>query len=60
MSRRAVDALFQALYLLTDIRFILRETAPVHELDDEQKVRAGKAIEKLKKQVTILEEELIG
>lgn len=58
MSRRAVDALFQALYILTDIRFLLRETAPDHELDDEQKVRVAKAIEKLKKQVTILEEEL--
>lgn len=58
MSRRAVDALFQALYLLTDIRFLLRETAPDHELDPEQKVRAAKAIEKMKKQVTILEEEL--
>ena len=58
MSRRAGDALCQGLYLLTDIRFILRETAPVHKLDDEQKARVAKAIEKLKKQVTILEEEL--
>jgi hypothetical protein len=59
VSRRAVDALFQSLYLLTDIRAILRETAPTHELDAIRKEHAGTLLAKLKKQVLILEEELV-
>lgn len=60
VSRRAVDALFQSLYLLTDIRAILRETAPTHELDATRKERVGTLVAKLKKQVHILEEELVS
>lgn len=37
LSRRAVDMTFHALYTLTDLRIILRETAPQHELDDKQR-----------------------
>lgn len=59
MSKRAVDAVFQALFLLSDVRFLLRETAPRHDLDEEQKKRAATALEKVKRQVAILEEELV-
>ena len=59
MSRRGVDAMFQAFFLLTDIRAIYRLTAPTHQLDDAQKAEAAKIIEKLKKQVGILEEEVL-
>ena len=51
---------FQALFLLSDIRALLRETAPFHELDEEQKKKAATIIEKAKKQVAILEEELVA
>jgi hypothetical protein len=59
MSRRAVEAVFQALFLLTDIRALMRETAPSHELSAEQKERVATIIEKAKKQMRILEEELL-
>jgi hypothetical protein len=60
VSKRAVDAVFQALFLLTDIRFLLRETAPDHELDEGQRERAATTLEKVRRQVAILEEELVG
>lgn len=60
MSQRAVDALFQALFLLTDIRALLRESAPLHDLSDEEKALAAKKLEKIRKQIRILEEELVA
>ncbi|MCP1715312.1 hypothetical protein J2T58_001170 [Methanocalculus alkaliphilus] len=59
MSQRATDALFQSLFLLTDIRVMLRETAPLHELDTGEKAKAEKILSKVRRQVEILEEELI-
>jgi hypothetical protein len=60
LSRRAVDAVFQAQFLMTDIRALLRETAPSHDLNEERKAEAGKILEKVKKQVDILEKELLS
>jgi len=48
------------MFLLTDIRALLRETAPDHLLDAEQKQQAARALEKAKKQIAILEKELVG
>jgi hypothetical protein len=59
VSKRAVDAVFQALFLLSDVRFLLRETTPGHDLDEAQKARAATTLDKVKRQVAILEEELI-
>jgi hypothetical protein len=59
LSQRAVDAVFQAMFLLTDIRALLRETAPDHLLDDEQKQQAARTLEKVQKQISILEKELV-
>lgn len=59
MSQRAADALFTALFSLTDVRALLRETAPSHEFDEVQKIAAEKAIASVKKQIAILEEELV-
>ena len=59
MSRRAVDAVFQGLFLLCDIRGILRESAPHHRLCEEQKAKTAKTLEKIEKQVGILREELL-
>ena len=59
MSKRAVDAVFQALFILSDIRLLLRRTAPGHDLDEEEKKRAATSIAKVKRQIAILEEELV-
>jgi len=59
MSQRAVDAVFQGLYSLTDIRAILRVTAPTHELSEEQKQKAEKYLASVEKQIAILREELL-
>ncbi len=59
MSKRAVDAVFQALFILSDLRFLLRTTAPWHDLDEGEQERAAAYIQKVKRQIAILEEELI-
>lgn len=59
MSERAADAVFQALFSLTDIRVILRVTAPDHSLDEDQKKKTEKALVSVEKQIAILREELL-
>lgn len=58
MSKRAVDTVFQAMFILTDIRVLLRETAPTHVLDEARNVRATALLSDLEHQVRILREEL--
>ncbi|MDV0442846.1 hypothetical protein McpCs1_01950 [Methanocorpusculaceae archaeon Cs1] len=58
MSQRAIDAVFTGLYQLTDIRAVLRRTAPLHQLNESEKESTKKAIEQVRKQLIILEEEL--
>jgi len=60
MSRRAVEAVFTGLFLLTEIRQIFRDTVPDHILDEEQRKQAEKVISKLEKQITILKEEMLS
>ena len=50
---------FQALYTLTDLRVILRETAPQHDLDDKQRVQAERLLENLERQVSSLKQEML-
>jgi len=59
MSRRAVDAVFQGLFTLTDIRVVLRRTAPLHRLSEEDRRAVVRSIADLRQQVGILEEELL-
>jgi len=59
MSKRAVDTVFLALYSLTDIRAILRETAPTHELDPEQRAKVQRLLENLERQVSSLKQEML-
>jgi len=59
VSKRASDAVFQAMFILTDLRVMLRETAPAHEFDPEQKTSASELLDQLEKQVVILREELL-
>ena len=59
MSQRAADAVFQGLFSLTDIRYILRTTAPQHKLSDEEKQKVEKALASVEKQIAILRGELL-
>ena len=59
MSKRAVDVTFQALYTLTDLRMILRETAPRHVLDEIQAAEARRLLENLERQVASLKQEIL-
>jgi hypothetical protein len=59
MSKRAVDMTFQAIYTLTDLRVLLRETAPTHEFDANQKVQAQRLLENLERQVGSLKQEIL-
>jgi len=59
LSKRAVDILFQALYSLTDMRMILRETAPLHSLDNDQRIQAQRLLENLERQVASLKQEML-
>ncbi|MFA6329908.1 MAG: hypothetical protein WCX64_04485 [Candidatus Micrarchaeia archaeon] len=58
MSRKSVDALFDALYALTDLRVIFRQSAPKHELSAEQKKEAKAALDAAKKAIKTIEDEL--
>ena len=59
MSQIAANALFTTLFSLTDVRALLRETAPYHEFDEDQKAAAAKPLTSFKKQIAILEEEML-
>lgn len=59
MSQIGVDAVFQAMFLLTDMRELFRQNAPFHDFEGEDKEKAEKIIEGLKKQISILEKEVL-
>jgi len=59
MSKRAVDMTFQAIYTLTDLRALLRETAPTHEFDAKQREQAQRLLENLERQVGSLKQEML-
>mgnify|MGYP000910994945 CR=1 FL=1 len=59
MSQKAIDAVFTGLFSMTDIRVILRKTAPLHHLSDEQKEQTKKAVEMVRKQLGIIEGDLL-
>jgi hypothetical protein len=50
---------FQALYTLTDLRVLLRETAPQHMLDENQSTEARRLLENLERQVASLKQEIL-
>jgi hypothetical protein len=59
MSKRAVDMTFQAIFTLTDLRVLLRETVPSHELDADQRAQAQRLLENLERQVGSLKQEML-
>jgi predicted nucleic acid-binding Zn-ribbon protein len=54
----AVDYLFEALFALSDLRVLLRETAPLHKFNEQQLSQAREALARAKKALEELEEEL--
>jgi len=58
VSKRAVDALFEGFFILTDIRCMLRETAPGHALDEHQKEQVRSLLGQLEGTLAVLREEL--
>lgn len=50
-----VDLLFEALFALTDLRVLLRETAPLHKLNEEQYAQARNAVVRAKEALSRLE-----
>jgi len=50
-----VDPLFEALFALTDLRVLLRETAPLHRFSEEQRARARESVVRAKEALLRLE-----
>jgi hypothetical protein len=59
MSKRAIDAVFESFFILTDIRVMLRETAPRHDLDESQREKVRSLLDNLEKHVSVLREDLV-
>ncbi len=59
MSEKAVEKTFEALFALTDLRQIYRETKPTYELTDEQRKMVRKIIEKVRESLKTIEGELL-
>ncbi|MFZ0012250.1 MAG: hypothetical protein WAL97_10215 [Halobacteriota archaeon] len=50
-----VDTLFEALFALTDLRVLLRETAPLHKFNEEQRALARESVARAKQALLRLE-----
>jgi hypothetical protein len=59
MSRTVVDETFQALFALTDLRQILRETKPFYKLSSDQKKKVEEICTSVKKNIDRIEKELL-
>ena len=59
MSEKTVQETFEALFALTELRQVLRETKPTHKLNEEQKEKVRKIIEDVRRSLSIIEEELM-
>lgn len=59
MSEKAVQETFGALFALTDLRQIFRETKPTYQLSDEQKKKVREVVERVRQSLGVIEKELI-
>jgi len=59
MAEKAVEETFAALFALTDLRQIFRDTKPTYKLNVEQKEKIRKIIERVKQSIDIIEGELL-
>ena len=49
------NAFYEAVFALEEVRELLRETAPEHKLSDEQKIKLKQLLEKVKKNIEVIE-----
>jgi hypothetical protein len=60
VSKEAVDSVFRAMFLLTDLRVVLRETAPSHTMDDNRKADVVQILDSLDAEVKKIRKEMVG
>ncbi len=58
MTEKAVEETFAALFALTDLRQIFRDTKPTYRFNSEQKRQIKEIIEKVRQSLDVIEEEL--
>ncbi|GEM_PF-374756 len=58
VSKRAVDAVFEGLFILTDLRAMLRETAPHHALSGNQREQVRVLLARLEGDISVIREDL--
>ncbi|MCX8204853.1 MAG: O-phospho-L-seryl-tRNA:Cys-tRNA synthase [Candidatus Nezhaarchaeota archaeon] len=54
MSARAVEALFEALFTLTDLRALFREVKPLYKFSEQEKLRAKELLKKVEQSLESL------
>jgi hypothetical protein len=59
MTKKAVEETFAALFALTDLRQIFRDTKPTYQFNSEQRREAREIIEKVRQSLETIEKELI-
>lgn len=59
MTEKAVEETFSALFALTDLRQIFRDTKPAYRFNSEQKRQIKEIIEKVRQSLDVIERELM-
>ena len=59
MIEKAVEETFAALFALTDLRQIFRDTKPTYQFNNEQRQKIKQIIEKVRQSLDVIEKELI-
>jgi len=59
LAERAVEETFAALFALTDLRQVLRETKPNYRLSAEQKEKVRRIIDSVRHSLEVVEGELL-
>jgi len=59
LKEKAVEETFEALFALTDLRQIFRETKPLYQLDAEQREKVEAIITRVKLSLKVIEDELL-
>jgi hypothetical protein len=59
LVEKAVEETFKALFALTDLRQIFRDSKPTYEFNVEQKEEIRKIVEQVKRSIEIIEGELL-
>ncbi len=59
MTEKAVEETFAALFVLTDLRQIFRDTKPTYQFNSEQKRQIREIIEKVRQSLDVIEKELM-